>query len=79
MVLMAFGHFAMAVQSMLFPALLLLIFGGGLFKSNTTAQVGLLYKPGDPARTMLGGTPPTAPEQAAFVDQILLPLISVKE
>jgi proton-dependent oligopeptide transporter, POT family len=50
MALMAFGHFAMAVESMLFPALLLLIFGGGLFKSNTTAQVGLLYKPGDPAR-----------------------------
>jgi proton-dependent oligopeptide transporter, POT family len=50
MVLMALGHFAMAVESMLFPALLLLIFGGGLFKSNTTAQVGLLYKPGDPAR-----------------------------
>jgi AcrR family transcriptional regulator len=29
-------------------------------------------------RTMLGGSPPSAPEQAAFVDQILLPLISVK-
>ena len=50
MALMAFGHFAMAVEALLFPALLLLIFGGGLFKSNTTAQVGLLYKPGDPAR-----------------------------
>ena len=50
MVLMAFGHFAMAVETLLFPALLLLIFGGGLFKANTTAQVGLLYAPGDPAR-----------------------------
>jgi POT family proton-dependent oligopeptide transporter len=40
----------MAVEPLLFPALLLLIFGGGFFKANTTAQVGLLYKPGDPAR-----------------------------
>jgi POT family proton-dependent oligopeptide transporter len=50
MVLMAFGHFAMAASALLFPALLLLILGGGLFKANTTAQVGLLYESGDPQR-----------------------------
>lgn len=50
MVLMAFGHFMMASEALLFPALLLLIFGGGLFKTNTSSQVGLLYGTGDPRR-----------------------------
>jgi len=50
MVLMAFGHFMMAVEALLFPALLLLIVGGGLFKTNTSSQVGLLYPAGDSRR-----------------------------
>ncbi|MEO8301472.1 MAG: peptide MFS transporter [Rhizomicrobium sp.] len=50
MVLMAFGHFMMAAEALLFPALSLLILGGGLFKANTTAQVGLLYESGNPQR-----------------------------
>jgi proton-dependent oligopeptide transporter, POT family len=50
MVLMAFGHFMMAAEALLFPALLLLIFGGGLFKANTSSQVGLLYPNGDARR-----------------------------
>src|SRR6202012_939251 len=49
-VMMALGHFMMASEALLFPALLLLIFGGGLFKTNTTAQVGMLYQPGDARR-----------------------------
>jgi len=48
--MMAVGHFMMASEALLFPALTLLIFGGGLFKTNTTAQVGMLYQPGDPRR-----------------------------
>lgn len=48
--MMAFGHFMMAFESLLFPALFLLVVGGGLFKTNTTAQVGSLYAPGDPRR-----------------------------
>ena len=36
--------------ALLFPALLLLILGGGLFKTNTTAQVGMLYEEGDARR-----------------------------
>jgi len=48
--MMAAGHFMMAVESLLFPALTLLIFGGGLFKTNTTAQVGMLYAEGDARR-----------------------------
>ena len=49
-VAMAFGHFMMASEALLFPALLLLIFGGGFFKTNTTSQVGMLYPPGDNRR-----------------------------
>jgi POT family proton-dependent oligopeptide transporter len=47
---MAFGHFMMASEALLFPALTLLIFGGGFFKTNTSAQVGMLYQPGDTRR-----------------------------
>jgi POT family proton-dependent oligopeptide transporter len=50
MVLMALGHFMMASEALLFPALLLLIFGGGFFKTNTSSQVGFLYGPGDVRR-----------------------------
>src|ERR1700753_834483 len=49
-VAMAFGHFMMASEALLFPALLLLIFGGGFFKTNTSAQVGMLYASGDNRR-----------------------------
>jgi proton-dependent oligopeptide transporter, POT family len=49
-IMMAFGHFMMASEALLFPALLVLIFGGGLFKTNTTAQVGMLYDEGDSRR-----------------------------
>ncbi|MEP6830170.1 MAG: peptide MFS transporter [Rhizomicrobium sp.] len=49
-VMMAFGHFMMAFENLLFPALTLLIFGVGFFKTNTTTQVGLLYAKGDPRR-----------------------------
>ncbi len=48
--MMAAGHFLMASEAMLFPALTLLIFGGGFFKTNTTAQVGMLYTQGDSRR-----------------------------
>ena len=49
-VMMAFGHFMMASEALLFPALLLLILGGGLFNTNTTTQVGMLYQKGDSRR-----------------------------
>ena len=48
--LMAIGHFLMAVESLFFPALLLLILGNGAFKPNISTQVGSLYPPGDPRR-----------------------------
>jgi POT family proton-dependent oligopeptide transporter len=49
-VLMAMGHFMMAVEDMFFPALLFLILGNGAFKPNISTQVGALYPPGDHRR-----------------------------
>jgi POT family proton-dependent oligopeptide transporter len=49
-VLMAIGHFLMAVESLFFPALLFLILGNGAFKPNISTQVGSLYPPGDRRR-----------------------------
>lgn len=49
-VLMAIGHFVMAIESLFFPALLLLILGNGAFKPNISTQVGSLYPQGDPRR-----------------------------
>jgi proton-dependent oligopeptide transporter, POT family len=48
--LMAFGHFMMAFQPLFLFALLALILGNGCFKPNMSAQVGSLYRPGDPRR-----------------------------
>lgn len=48
--LMAIGHFLMAIESMFFPALMFLILGNGCFKPNISTQVGLLYQQGDPRR-----------------------------
>jgi POT family proton-dependent oligopeptide transporter len=48
--LMAAGHFLMAVESMLFFALGLLILGMGAFKPNVSTQVGSLYGPDDDRR-----------------------------
>ena len=49
-VLMATGHFLMALESMFFPALIFLILGNGAFKPNISTQVGALYTQGDHRR-----------------------------
>lgn len=49
-VLMAIGHFLMAVQSLFYPALFFLILGNGAFKPNISTQVGGLYEAGDHRR-----------------------------
>jgi len=49
-VLMAIGHFMMAVEQLFLFALLALILGSGCFKPNISTQVGGLYPPGDPRR-----------------------------
>src|SRR4029079_4715551 len=46
-VLMAIGHFMMAVESLFLVALLMLILGIGAFKPNVSTQRGALYSPGD--------------------------------
>jgi proton-dependent oligopeptide transporter, POT family len=49
-ILMAIGHFMMAVEQLFLFALLALILGNGAFKPNISTQVGGLYAPGDPRR-----------------------------
>jgi POT family proton-dependent oligopeptide transporter len=49
-VLMAIGHFMMAVEQLFLFALLALILGSGAFKPNISTQVGGLYAPGDGRR-----------------------------
>jgi len=49
-VLMAIGHFMMAVESLFLVALLMLILGIGAFKPNVSTQVGALYSPADSRR-----------------------------
>ena len=49
-VLMAIGHFMMAVEQLFLLALLALILGNGAFKPNISTQVGGLYGPGDRRR-----------------------------
>src|SRR5271154_5272224 len=49
-ILMAIGHFMMAVEPLFLFALLALILGNGAFKPNISTQVGGLYAPGDRRR-----------------------------
>ena len=48
--LMAIGHFMMAIEPLFLFALLFLILGNGCFKPNISTQVGGLYPPGDHRR-----------------------------
>jgi POT family proton-dependent oligopeptide transporter len=49
-ILMAIGHFMMAVEHLFLFALFALILGSGAFKPNISTQVGGLYAPGDHRR-----------------------------
>lgn len=49
-VIMAIGHFLMAIESLFFVALVLLVLGNGCFKPNISTQVSSLYPEGDPRR-----------------------------
>ncbi len=50
-VLMMIGHFLMAFEHLLFPALALVAIGNGLFIPPLAVQVGDLYREGDPRRS----------------------------
>ncbi len=45
---MALGHFMMASQPLLFPALAVIAIGNGLFLPSLPSQINGLYRPGDP-------------------------------
>jgi POT family proton-dependent oligopeptide transporter len=47
---MAIGHFMMASEALFFPALTFIALGNGLYVPPLTAQVGRLYREGDPKR-----------------------------
>ncbi len=51
-ILMAIGHFLMAIQPAFLLALLFLLLGVGAFKGNIATQVGALYGPNDLRRAM---------------------------
>jgi len=51
-ILMAIGHFLMAIQSAFVFALIALVLGVGAFKGNIATQVGALYGPNDLRRAM---------------------------
>jgi POT family proton-dependent oligopeptide transporter len=51
-VLMAIGHFLMAIESAFLLALLSLLLGVGAFKGNIASQVGALYRANDLRRAM---------------------------
>src|SRR3954464_5877934 len=51
-VLMAIGHFLMAIEPAFVFALLCLLLGVGAFKGNIASQVGALYGPNDLRRAM---------------------------
>jgi POT family proton-dependent oligopeptide transporter len=51
-VLMAIGHFLMAIESAFVFALIFLLLGVGAFKGNIATQVGALYGPNDLRRAM---------------------------
>src|SRR5690242_2841748 len=48
--MMMFGHFAMAFEALLFPALVLVALGNGLFLPPLAIQVGSLYADDDPRK-----------------------------
>jgi POT family proton-dependent oligopeptide transporter len=51
-ILMAIGHFLMAIEPAFLLALLFLLLGVGAFKGNIATQVGALYAPNDLRRAM---------------------------
>jgi len=51
-ILMAIGHFLMAIESAFIFALIALVLGVGAFKGNIATQVGALYGPNDLRRAM---------------------------
>lgn len=74
--LMMLGHFAMAFESLLFPALALVAIGNGLFLPPLAVQVGALYQPGDARRDQAFSAYYMGINLGAFAAIILCPLLA---
>lgn len=74
--LMMLGHFAMAFESLLFPALALVAIGNGLFLPPLAVQVGALYKEGDTRRDQAFSAYYMGINLGAFTAIILCPLLA---
>lgn len=75
-VLMMLGHFAMAFESLLFPALALVAIGNGLFLPPLAVQVSALYKEGDARRDQAFSAYYMGINLGAFTAIILCPLLA---
>lgn len=75
-VLMMFGHFAMAFESLLFPALAMVAIGNGLFIPPLAVQIGALYREGDARRDQAFSAYYMGINLGAFTAIILCPLLA---
>ncbi|HYD86130.1 MAG TPA: peptide MFS transporter [Vitreimonas sp.] len=74
--LMMLGHFAMAFETLLFPALALVAIGNGLFIPPLAVQVGGLYHEGDARRDQAFSAYYMGINLGAFTAIILCPLLA---
>jgi len=75
-VLMMFGHFAMAFESLLFPALALVAIGNGLFIPPLAVQISALYAEGDARRDQAFSAYYMGINLGAFAAILLCPLLA---
>lgn len=75
-VLMMFGHFAMAFESLLFPALALVAVGNGLFLPPLAVQISALYREGDARRDQAFSAYYMGINLGGFTAIILCPLLA---
>ncbi len=75
-VLMMFGHFAMAFESLLFPALAMVAIGNGLFIPPLAVQISALYREGDARRDQAFSAYYMGINLGAFTAIILCPLLA---
>lgn len=76
-VLMALGHFAMAFEPLLFPALALVAVGNGLFIPPLAVQISGLYQDGDARRDQAFSAYYMGINLGAFSAILLCPLLAV--
>lgn len=75
-VLMMCGHFAMAFEPLLFPALAMVAIGNGLFIPPLAVQIGALYREGDARRDQAFSAYYMGINLGAFAAIILCPLLA---